>query len=288
MQRQDFIITMSGLGATVTIETDTVSGASPYIFNCSLRSVYGMNGMHADGANADGFKSMVVAQFTGISLQKDDRAFAKYNASSRQYLTLDATKVVGATLAKNSASTNSETVYHLDSGAIYRQGWETTHIKITNDAILQIVSVFAIGYNKHFDAQSGGDASITNSNSNFGQISLVAEGFKKDAFAKDNKGFITSIITPKAITTKDAPIDWLEFDIPKTKTVGISSHLYLFGFEDKDDAPPILSQGYRVGAKKNDAISVQVGSAATVSANIQMLDNVIGTGSTIGLSLIHI
>ena len=59
--------------------------------------------------------------------------------------------------------------------------------------------------------------------------------------------------------------------------------MYLFGFEDKDDAPPILSQGYRVGAKKNDAISVQVGSAATVSANIQMLDNVIGTGSTIGI-----
>ena len=34
--------------ASVTIETDTVSGASPYIFNCSLRSVWGMNGMKAD------------------------------------------------------------------------------------------------------------------------------------------------------------------------------------------------------------------------------------------------
>jgi hypothetical protein len=28
--------------AFVTIETDTVSGASPYIFNISLRSVFGM------------------------------------------------------------------------------------------------------------------------------------------------------------------------------------------------------------------------------------------------------
>ena len=35
----------SASGATVTIETDTVSGASPYIFNCSLRSVWGMNGI---------------------------------------------------------------------------------------------------------------------------------------------------------------------------------------------------------------------------------------------------
>ena len=71
--------------ATVVVETDTVSGASPYIFNCSLRSVYGMNGMIADGAKATGFRSMVVAQFTGISLQKDDRAFVKYSKIDRQY-----------------------------------------------------------------------------------------------------------------------------------------------------------------------------------------------------------
>ena len=40
----------------VTIDTDTVSGASPYIFNISLRSVYGMNGMLADGSKASGFR----------------------------------------------------------------------------------------------------------------------------------------------------------------------------------------------------------------------------------------
>ena len=41
-----------GGAGTVTIETDTVKGASPYIFNCSLRSVWGMQGMHADGKKA--------------------------------------------------------------------------------------------------------------------------------------------------------------------------------------------------------------------------------------------
>ena len=51
----------SGSG-TVTIETDTVKGASPYVFNCSLRSVWGMNGLTADGAKADGFRSMVLAR----------------------------------------------------------------------------------------------------------------------------------------------------------------------------------------------------------------------------------
>ena len=68
---------LSSANAQVLVETDTVTGASPYIFNISLRSVYGMQGMHADGEKATGFKSMVVAQFTAVSLQKDDRAFVK-------------------------------------------------------------------------------------------------------------------------------------------------------------------------------------------------------------------
>ena len=50
-----------------------------------MRSVYGINGMHADGSKATGFRSMVVAQFTAISLQKDDRAFVKYNEQARRY-----------------------------------------------------------------------------------------------------------------------------------------------------------------------------------------------------------
>lgn len=170
----------SSSNATVTVETDTVSGASPYIFNCSMRSIWGMNGMLADGSKASGFRSMVVAQFTGVSLQKDDRAFVKYNPVNRDYSdNITISKVSASSLANGSSSTDNGKVYHLDSQAIYRNGWESSHIKASNDAFIQIVSVFAIGYNKHFDCQSGGDLSITNSNSNFGQISLSASGFKK-------------------------------------------------------------------------------------------------------------
>ena len=57
-------------GATTNIVIDTVDSASPYIFNCSLRSVFGMCGLHADGSKATGFKSMVTAQFTGIGHRK--------------------------------------------------------------------------------------------------------------------------------------------------------------------------------------------------------------------------
>ena len=256
-------------GSTVTIETDTVSGASPYIFNISLRSVYGMNGMHADGSKASGFRSMVVAQFTGVSLQKDDRAFVKYNKSSRSYNSIPISKVSGANLSNGSSATNPAQIYHLDDQAVYRKGWEQTHIKISNDAIIQIVSVFAIGFNKHFACESGGDASITNSNSNFGQLSLIADGFRKASFDKDNKGFITNIIPPRANVESEENIDWLTIDVGVTTSVGVSTHLYLRGFTSEDDVPPILTQGYRIGAKLNDKLYVNVGSG-TSEANILM------------------
>jgi hypothetical protein len=248
----------------VTIETDTVSGASPYIFNISMRSVWGMNGMHADGSKATGFRSMVVAQFTGVSLQKDDRAFVRYNTTSRTYDGITISKVDGSDLSAGSSSTGR--AYHLESDSVYRNGWDTSHIKITNDAILQIVSVFAIGFNNHFEAQSGGDASITNSNSNFGQLSLVSGGFKKEAFEKDNKAFITHIIPPRAIESVEENIDWLQIDLDASNT---TTKLYLFGFENESIKPPILTQGYRVGAKVSDKIFLNIG-GTEYSADILM------------------
>jgi hypothetical protein len=261
---EDPALIPSGVFTTgqVTVETDTVSGASPYIFNISMRSVWGMNGMHADGSKATGFRSMVVAQFTGVSLQKDDRAFVKYNASSRIYENTfysAGTFQSGSTLSKNSSSTG--TPYHLDSDVIYRKGWEQTHIKITNDAIVQIVSVFAIGYNKHFAAESGGDASVTNSNSNFGQLSLIADGFKKEAFGKDDKAFITHIIPPRTIESTEEDIDWLTIDQGASNT---TTKLFLFGFTSENIKPPTLTQGFRVGAKVGDKLYLGSDSADIV------------------------
>ncbi len=269
---------LSASAATVTIETDTVSGASPYIFNISLRSVWGMNGMHADGSKASGFRSMVVAQFTGVSLQKDDRAFVKYNPQSRTYDGINISKVTGASLASGSSSTNVSTVYHLDSGAVYRKGWQASHITISNDAFIQVVSVFAIGFYKHFDSRSGGDGSITNSNSNFGQHSLGCDGFKQESFDKDDKAFITSIVTPRSIITEETDIDWISLDVNKTKTVGISSHLYLFGFDEQDDIPPVITQGYRIGSRLYDSLYINVdideNTTNTYSASILMVDRI--------------
>ena len=254
-------------GAAVIIETDTVSGASPYIFNTSLRSVYGMQGMHADGSKATGFRSMVVAQFTAISLQKDDRAFVKYNESSRQWSSgLGNDKVVGEALSAGSSSLNNEYVYHLDSDAVYRDDWKTTHIKMSNDSIIQVVSVFAIGFHKHFECLSGGDASITNSNSNFGQFSLSSDGFKKEAFKKDDKGFITGVVTPRSITSPETDVEWVQFDGSKIhpdkydengvliESASDPQRLYLLGYTSRDIEPPAISQGYRLGARVGEKI----------------------------------
>jgi hypothetical protein len=115
--------------------------------------------------------------------------------------------------------------------------------------------------------------SITNSNSNFGQISLSATGFKKDAFAKDDKGFITSIIAPKAIVNTESNIDWITFDVSKTISVANSSRLYLYGYTSIDDIPPILTQGFRIGAKLKDKLYFSA-NGVEYSANILMSDGV--------------
>ena len=263
--------------ARVTIESDTVTGASPYIFNISLRSVYGMQGMHADGNKATGFRSMVVAQFTAISLQKDDRAFAKYNRQTRLYESIAYNTVSGAELASESSSTDPSTVYHLDSGAVYRNGWEQSHIKISNNSVVQIVSVFAIGFHGHFVGESGADASITNSNSNFGQHSLIADGFRGEAFPRDDQGYITHFVSPQWVSTFEDDLDnisWFQIDVPKTQQVGLSSHLYLSGFTREDVVPLGLTQGYRIGANLNENLYVSIG-GTEFSAPVYMAENVI-------------
>ena len=79
VQNAPVVANPSATDATLALSSDTVTSASPYIFNVSLRSVFGMCGVHADGDKATGFRSMVIAQFTGIGLQKDDNAFVIYN-----------------------------------------------------------------------------------------------------------------------------------------------------------------------------------------------------------------
>ena len=236
--------TAIGSNIVVKVEIDTVDSASPYMFNLSLRSVWGMNGMHADGSKATGFKSMVVAQFTGLSLQKDDRAFVRYDESTGNYLA--ATSGDGA---------------HLDGFARYRKGWEHTHVMCSNDSFIQVVSVFAVGYADHFAGFRGADMSITNSNSNFGSTALRSKGFKLKSFTKDKSGQLTHIVPPKSLAdVEEVSVNWVNIDITRTRQVNgqlnnigqtAGSRLYLYGYTASDSTPPTRIQGYAVGARQD-------------------------------------
>ena len=254
-------------GSKLTLSSDTVTSASPYIFNISLRSVFGMCGMLADGAKATGFRSMVVAQYTGIGLQKDDNAFVKYNDSTPPTGQYDDNTVAGNT----TISTNSK--------ARYKPAYKNFHVKVTNNSFIQAVSIFAIGFSEHFVTENGGDISLTNSNSNFGANALTSVGFRTDAFSQDDLAYITHILPPKEVSLTESSIEFDAIDVLKTDSavgVGSTGNLYLLDRTNVDLPPENVIEGYRFGARTNDQLNVlitQSGVTTEYSSRIVMPDN---------------
>ena len=253
-------------GVSVELSTDTVSGASPYIFNVSMRSVYGMCGVHADGSKTTGFKSLVVAQFTGVSLQLDDNAFVKYNDTTGAY--------DDGTIVNN---------IHSDSDARYKPAYENYHIKASNNSVIQAVSIFAIGFSNHYVSDSGGEFTITNSTSNFGQLALRGEGYREDAFNVDDVGYISNVIPPRRIDTEDVNLEYTSIDVSRTVGVGSTSRLYLYNETNPEVKPQSKIRGYRIGAKLDDRLSVLIpegGVSKGYGARIVMPDTHVGVNNT--------
>jgi hypothetical protein len=247
--------TANGLGTNGVIqaEIDSVESASPYVFNCSIRSTWGQCGMWADGSKATGFKSMVVAQYTGVSLQKDDRAFIRYDRFTNTWNQAALTDAF-ATIP-----------YHTKGDAYWKDEWRNFHIRASDDAFIQCVSVFAVGFHDHFLMESGGDMSITNSNSNFGNTSLHAVGFKGFAFNQDKGGYIDAIIPPKVVNTSATAIiksQYYTIDIESSNDQSNQTRLYLAGDQNTDpaDRPAASIDGYRIGAKNGDRLYVKLSS----------------------------
>ena len=155
-----------------TIDTDTTTSASPYIFNCSIRSNFGLCGVYADGNKADGFKSMVLAQFTGVSMQRDLSCWQKYVSTQSP--------------AWGTYFTNYADYISSDPDSVrMHTARRSFHIRAVNGAIIQEVSVFAIGQGIHHWVQTGGELTVTNSNSNFGGCGALAEGYQQRPFISD-------------------------------------------------------------------------------------------------------
>ena len=261
---QDNISPAALTNAKVVIEADNVTGASPYIFNCSLRSVFGMCGLHADGSKATGFKSIVVAQFTGIGLQKDPNAFLIYDDVNADFKT------------NTTASSGVTKPLYINQDAVYSPNYESFHVKASNDAVIQAVSVFAIGFANHFLSESGADQSITNSNSNFGAKSLISKGFRKQSFNRDDTGYITHVVPPKDFEEDTVNVSFKVLDPVKTKSVGVSSHLFIQDATDEGNPPSNISSGYKIGANNNEILYVDfvldpnTGITTTFSAPVLM------------------
>lgn len=153
---------------------DGVVGASPYIFSASLRSAYGMNGIDGDGSKVRGLKSYLAAQFTVISLQKDTAVFVPDSGE------------VGGFRYMGSKKTDPQDYRHFG----YR---------VTNAAYSQLVSCFCICPAIHYWTDSGAEFSITNSTSNFGDISLYSEKYLPLSYPQDKGLKLVGVIKPKYI-----------------------------------------------------------------------------------------
>ena len=247
--------------AVVKAEVDSVESASPYVFNCSIRSTWGICGIWANGLKATGFKSMVIAQYTGVSLQKDDRAFIRYDEYTNTWNQASLTDAF-ATVP-----------YHTKGDAYWKDDWRNFHVRATEDAFIQNVSIFAVGFADHFLMESGGDMSITNSNSNFGNTSLHAIGFKGFAFNQDKGGYITDIIPPQIVpettgnTKKNA---YYTIDVKASNDPNNHTRIYLGNDEGYDpaDRPAASIEGFRVGSRTDEKLYVKLTPRAAGSDNI--------------------
>ena len=159
---------------TTPSEINSVKGTSPYVFNCSVLSRYGLCGMLVDGNKTNGFKSFVTAQFTNISLQVDPRAF------------------------------ETGTTDYIDK-------WRHYAFKAINNGYVQIVSCFVIANAAQYVVETGGEISITNSCSNFGDLSLVADGGSVDVLPQDEGGSVAAIVPPKPIPVTPIEVPILGF-----------------------------------------------------------------------------
>ena len=145
------------VGST-TAATDTTASASPYIYNCSIRSEYGLCGIFANGAGVGGFRSMVVAS---SRCQPAERTPA------------------GAFTGTNWVSVTNFTVQDADPDNIRMSRIVEASIRAINRAIIQEVSVFAIGQG----VTTGLSPAVFNHplNSNFGGCAAPSEGYNADA-----------------------------------------------------------------------------------------------------------
>ena len=218
--------------ATPAETVDTVQSASPYIYNCSIRSTYGMCGIFANGDEVAGFKSMVVAQYTGVSLQKDMAAWEKYDAGT------------WGPVADYNDYINQD-----PDNVRMKPSWRSFHVRAINNAVIQEVSVFAIGQGIHHWVEGGGELTVTNSNSNFGGCAALAEGYKSAAFDSDTSWEVKRLRVATDLSEKSGNIKTITLGTIDASTANNATTITLTvnleeGLYDADTPRTLERDGY--------------------------------------------
>ena len=172
---------------------DTVKGASPYIYNCSLRTEWGMSGVFWDGARLAGLKSLVAAQFTGISQQRDLSCWEIYRSAAWR------------------APVNYQELIDSESDDVRMKPRRMSrHITLINDAFGQMVSIFAIGAGRHHLVDSGAQMEFSNSTSNFGGCVAVAKGYQSASVPLDSNWNLRRLRVARSVADQTGNIRWIQ------------------------------------------------------------------------------
>lgn len=180
-RESEYVIVGPAPETSPTAASDTVVSASPYVYNCSIRSVLGLAGIYCDGSQVEGLKSCVVAQLTGVSLQKDLSCWQVYNAITDSW---DQLTSVDFNTYRDTDPDN----IRMDPNRL------SFHVRAVNGSVIQEVSVFAIGQGIHHWVQDGGEITVTNSNSNFGGCAALAEDYRTKSLPGDTDWTVNKIV----------------------------------------------------------------------------------------------
>jgi hypothetical protein len=242
---------------TPSSQWDTTTGASPYIFNVSVRSHYGMGGAFWDGAKLSGLRSMVCANFTGTNQQRDMRCWQVYESGNWVSLT--------------NTPEDYQKYINADPDNVRRNpARQTRHISAINNAYIQKVSIFGIGQSEVTMVDSGGEITDNGGNSTFGGGSALAKGYKSFAFGKDKNWTVGRLRVPLNLSEKLSNIRRIELGVVASVTSSTITLTNGLAIGSGTTAPAILeASGYSFASGTRVWIDNPNGAdwRATLSAN---------------------
>ena len=191
-------VIVSAVPTTANTATNDTQNASPYAFNVSVRSDWGLCGITSDGSRVDGFKSTLSSNLTVVSIQNDADVYQLYTGSSwvsakQAYATANSVQLSSVTNAQamgyitSSADLQNIRFYYTDelipsedkSNGLPDEKTDTRHyaIKAENSAVIQATANYSVGAAVAFWSNSGSSISLNGCTANFGTQGLRAEGF---------------------------------------------------------------------------------------------------------------